>query len=291
MRDYIYKSVFIVVSVSCVFWGLGCIGPPSTAYYQPPPSAPALSSQERAEMTEERINALVDRGDEEYARENFFAAKDYYYRAMLAQSDPDPYVLASYAATLTRLEAFDNALEVFKMALAKDPDNEMIRKSIALCEGLIEEEAMGRQMFEVQRRIDQIQNLINLATSVRDLNRQVRRTVNAHNGGGVQRPAQYYSESGGGSDGGGSSGDCSMYKQRYENFKSKRDSEASSATDRHVSNVKKDATGDGSSPYSTGGATSGDRRLENQAKSNARSYQREMDRVAGEARRAGCPGF
>jgi len=207
MRDFTCKALIIVVSACCAVRMFGCAGTPSTAYYQPPPSAPALSGQERSEMTEERINGLIEMGDEEYARENYSAAKDYYYRAMLAQSDPDPYVLASYAATLSLLGAFDNALEVFKMALAKDPDNEMIRNNIAICEELIQEEVMNQQMFEMQRRMDQIQRLINVAVAVRDVNREVRKaasSVSAPSSGGVQRPAQ--SQGGGGGDGGGGGG-------------------------------------------------------------------------------------
>lgn len=185
MKSISKKNIIIAVSICNILFVSGCAGPPSVYNYQPPPSTPVMSSLERDVLDEGAIERLIASGDAEYARANYSAAKDFYYEAMLVQRDPDSYVLASYAATLAHLELFSNAIEIFRMALRKDPDNEMIMRNISICQEIIQEEAIEQQMFEVQRRLDQIQDLLNLAGTVRDLNREVRKTVRTYQSSGT----------------------------------------------------------------------------------------------------------
>jgi tetratricopeptide (TPR) repeat protein len=150
MEKFIGKFKFVATVACCAFFALGCLGTPTTAYHQAPLSVQALSNQERSDSAEDIVNSSVKRGDEEYAAGNFSAAKNSYYKAMLAQPDPDPYILASYAITLSQLGHFDNALEIFKMALAKYPDSEIIHENLALSRRLLAEQMEQKRALEME---------------------------------------------------------------------------------------------------------------------------------------------
>jgi len=136
-------SLFAAICTSLV---VGCsLGPPTVIQHKAPPSASIASSQNQ-------IDDFIRKGDEAYDNENFVAAKSYYYQAMIAQPNPTPYVLASYGLALSQLGNFDNAHEIFKMAEAKYPNNEVIRKGIAISNRIYEEQREQQRQMELARQ-------------------------------------------------------------------------------------------------------------------------------------------
>jgi len=160
MKIWLAFACFLIASC-------GHRSPPGAVLYSSQPPRPQYSTQQRGYLTEADIASLVQRGDAEYANGNFNAAKNYYYEVLLAVPNPNVYVLVSYGSSLTNLGLYENAIEIFNMALEKDPYNETARKNIAICRYFIGQEAESQRQFEQdQQRIkrENLQNLAGMAT-------------------------------------------------------------------------------------------------------------------------------
>ena len=131
-----------------------------------PPYRPIFSSQERANLTGEYIARIIQRGDEAYENENYTLAKDLYYEVILALSEPDVYVLNSYAVCLGNLGLYGNAITVFNMMLEIDPDNETTINNIAICRQFIAAQTEDQRQRELEQQRQQQENMQNLVASL-----------------------------------------------------------------------------------------------------------------------------
>ena len=95
-----------------------------------------------------------------------------------------------------------------------------------------------------------------------------------------------------GSSSEGGSSDCASFQRRYNELKAKRDKEAKSNAGREGTADGKNAVhrvkNAGGDPDLTGGATSGDYRVINESKKLIREYERQMEKIARDAKKAGC---
>jgi len=141
------------------------MAPPTTAYHQAPPSTSALLSQDQ-------IDDLIKRGDEEFNNDNYSAAKDYYYQAMTSQANPGPYILSAYALTISQLGNFDNAQAILKMAQKKYPGDKTIERSIQLSYRILEEQKERKRQLELERERERQEQLEFELEMAREKNRQ-----------------------------------------------------------------------------------------------------------------------
>jgi len=139
-------------------------GTDDAVYYQAP-SRPALSSQQRANLTEADIKQLIKRGDEEYAAGRYSAAKDFYYEVLLAAPN-NVDVLISYGACLAKLQAYENAIDIFNVALEKDPGNTTAKNNIAVCRQRLAEQSEAQRRLVLQQQQQQQENFNNLIASL-----------------------------------------------------------------------------------------------------------------------------
>jgi len=142
---------------------------PGAVLFSAPPPRPMLSTQQRGNLTESDIAFLIQRGDQEYANGNYFAAKNYYYEVLLAVPNPNVYVILSYGSCLLNLGLYENAIEIFNRALEKDPYNEYARKNIAICQYFIAKEFESQRQFQEDQERIKRENLQNLAGSFAEL--------------------------------------------------------------------------------------------------------------------------
>jgi len=164
----------ITVSTVCLIFALflitGCYtSPPGASIYSVPPSRPALSAQQRANLTAEDITRLIKRGDDEYDKGNFYTAKDFYYEVLVASPNPDAYVLVSYGDCLANLQYYENAIEIYNIALEKDPKNEFVMGNIALCREGIAVRTDEQRQAELEQQRQQQENINNLVASLNSL--------------------------------------------------------------------------------------------------------------------------
>jgi len=142
------------------------ITPPGEVLFYQPPSRPALSSQQRANLTDEDIKQLIKRGDEEYASGRYSDAKDIYYEVLLARPNPNVDVLISYGACLAKLQAYENAIDIFNVALEKDPGNVTAKGNIAVCRQRLAEQSETQRKLALQQQQQQRENFNNLIASL-----------------------------------------------------------------------------------------------------------------------------
>ena len=174
MKISAWMNIFPAMAMGGFLFVSGCSNAPSkTVYFYEQPSRPALSSQARENLTEADIDFLIQRGDEEYAGGNFSTAKDFYYEVLLAVPDPSVYVLVSYGACLGNLGLYENALEIFNIALEKEPDNETAKENIAICRQFIAKQTEEQRQFELEQQRQQRENMQNLIAAVNTLGEMV----------------------------------------------------------------------------------------------------------------------
>jgi tetratricopeptide (TPR) repeat protein len=150
----------------------GCYtSPPGEILFSQAPSRP--SSQQKQILTKEDIDNLIEKGDIEYENGRFSTAKDIYYRVLFAMPDPSVYVLVSYGACLANLQSYENAIDIFNIALKKDPDNEVIKENIAICRQYIARQTEEQRQFQLEQRRQQQENLNNLISSLNSLSSSV----------------------------------------------------------------------------------------------------------------------
>jgi len=165
---------------SCFSYRSGTEG---AAYYQPP-SRPALSSQQRENLTEADIKELIKRGDAEYAAGRYSAAKDIYYEVLLATPNPGVDVLISYGACLAKLQAYENAIDIFNVALEKDPGNATAKGNIAVCRQRLAEQSEAQRKLTLQQQQQQQENFNNLIANLNSASEFAGQVQNNRGGGG-----------------------------------------------------------------------------------------------------------
>jgi hypothetical protein len=176
----------ILISAVCLVWFLaaGCEPGGKVAYNQTFTRA-ALSREQRKNLTEADIRQLAEKGDQEYANDEYSAAMVYYREVLLAQPN-NVNVLVSYGACLGNLEAYDNAIAVFNVALEKEPGNQIAKENIAICQQQIAQQTEQQRQLRIQQERQQQENLNNLMASVGALSAQVQQMRQQQNksGGG-----------------------------------------------------------------------------------------------------------
>lgn len=197
------KKSRIVIPVSALWLSFVCFlitschssGSKDAAYYQPP-SRPAISNQQREELTEADIDLLVLKGDDAYEDGEYSLAQDYYYEALLAMPNPSTYVLVSYGASLANLQLYESAITMFNIALEKDSGNEVAKENIRICRQLIavqtaEQTAEQRRFAQEQqkRRQESINNVVaslnNLSTAIGNFQPQPSQSATGEQGQSV----------------------------------------------------------------------------------------------------------
>ncbi|MDR1507735.1 MAG: tetratricopeptide repeat protein [Treponema sp.] len=170
MKKNVWMKIFTGTALGGVLCAVGCTTASSSEmYYYQAPSRPMLSSQERENLTEADIDAIIQRGDEEYAKGNYSAAKDLYYEALLAAPESGAYVLVSYGSCLGNLGLYENAITIFNIALEKDPDNETAKENIAICRQQIARQTEAQRQFVLEQQRLQQENIQNLVAAVKSL--------------------------------------------------------------------------------------------------------------------------
>jgi tetratricopeptide (TPR) repeat protein len=175
-------KILPVIAMGGCFFVLGCSNAPSgMVYYYEQPSRPALSSQARENLTEADIDFIIQKGDEEYAKGNFSTAKDFYYEVLLAVSDPSVYVLVSYGACLGNLGLYENAVEIFNIALEKDHNNEVAKENIAICRQFIAKQTEEQRQFALEQQEQQRENMQNLMAALNSFGEMAQEYQNRKN--------------------------------------------------------------------------------------------------------------
>jgi len=250
------RTKLSLLAAICASLLLGCsVGPPSVINHKPPPSASVVSSQDGAGSREDQIDDLIRKGDEAYDNDNFAVAKSYYYQAMIAQSNPTPYVLATYALTLSQLGNFDNAQEIFKMAEAKYPNNDVIRKGIAMSNRILEEHMEQQRQLELarqqqlemerERKKQEYQETANKMREFGNALQDLSNAINAYQGGHQKSQSSSNATSYSGSQSNNSSKasssknnyNCASASKRYSSARSSAESACNRYIDDNSSNA------------------------------------------------------
>lgn len=143
------------------------------------------------------VDELIERGDAFYFQDDYANAREYYFRALMA--DPaNVDVLNYYAVTLINTHFYENALVILNIASQIDPYDENVRDNILLCRQLIAMRTEEQRLLELEAQQAQQEMFNNLAASLNSLSAslaQVQQNQNRNTGGGT----------------GGSSGDQSAF--------------------------------------------------------------------------------
>jgi tetratricopeptide (TPR) repeat protein len=168
MKICVWMNILTIMTMGLVLLVSGCVNPPSATevYYYQQPSRPILSSQERANLTEDDIVRMIQNGDKAYENGNYTLAKDLYYEVILALAEPNVYVLNSYAVCLVNLGLYENSLTIFNRVLEIDPYNETVRNNIAICRQFIAKQTAEQRQRELEAQRQQQENMQNLVTSL-----------------------------------------------------------------------------------------------------------------------------
>jgi len=270
------RTKFSLFTAICASLMLGCsVGPPSVVYHQAPPSASVASSQNQ-------IDDLIRKGDDAYDNENFVAAKSYYYQAMLAQSNPTPYVLASYGLALSQLGNFDNAQEIFKMAEAKYPNNEIIQKGIAISNRIFEEQMEQQRQMELEMKRQEAESTANKMREFGNALQDLADAVDAYQGGHQKSEsssnATSYSSNQGSNNNYNSSNASSSKRNNYNCANAYKKYDYARGSAESISKIYYDDP----EGHQYGGLV---------AKNNFKNAQANMRRIREEAQRNGCNGI
>jgi len=202
--------VFIVLGLACA----STITSPGTVYYESP-SRPALSSEQRKNLTEADIDLLIQKGDEAYENEKYSVAKDYYYEVLLAMPNPSVYVLVSYGACLANLQSYENAITMFNLALEKDPNNETAKENIRICRQLIAAQTAEQRRIEQEQERQQQENLNNIIASMNALSQSIAQNNQGQSGGSVSGGSQGQAKTLSGASSGGSNINTASMQSEY----------------------------------------------------------------------------
>jgi tetratricopeptide (TPR) repeat protein len=243
MKNCAWVNFLTLIGMGLFLLGSGCVNPPSATqvYNYQQPSRPILSSEERANLTDEDIDRIIQRGDDAYNQGNYMLAKNLYYEVMLALQEPDAYILNSYGVCLVNLGLYGNAITIFNMALEFDPNNETVIRNIAICRQNIAAQTEAQRQRELEEQRQQQENMQNLIASIGALANQINQQQNRS--GGIAGSSASYSGGGGGAETSASSssssssgsqrtGDWGNYQRQYN----QREKAVESALDNYKRN-------------------------------------------------------
>ena len=161
MENKTIKTVLFFAVSFFAFFIHGCAAAKPVSYYQ---SASGISEETR-NASPETIDAWVASGDRAYESGQFETARDFYYRAVMANSGRADAVV-SYGACLTNLGFYENAIQIYNIALRIDPYEPIANSNLELTQQLLAERTDQERTAELQWRQQQQDNLNNLIASL-----------------------------------------------------------------------------------------------------------------------------
>jgi tetratricopeptide (TPR) repeat protein len=157
------KTVFLVVFFFA-FFIYGCAVAKPVSYYQ----SISGNSAETGSVSPEAIDEWIASGHRAFENEQYETARDFYYRAMMADSGRVD-VLVSYGACLTNLGFYENAIQIYNIALSIDPYDYIANSNLALTRQFLAERTEQERNAELQWQQQQRENLNNLVASLNSL--------------------------------------------------------------------------------------------------------------------------
>jgi len=244
-------------------------------------------------LTDAQFAGLMEQGRRRYDGGDYKGAQKYFYQAAMGRPSSDD-ALIMYGSSLMGRRKSSRGPACFCYAAVQVlellGDNETAQEKIEIAldtKDAVENERRLYAQRKDQERQESAEKWARVADAMNATANVLNATVEAYNAANSSAGGGY-----GGQDdlGGGGSGNCSYWSSRYSQLQSMRNNDASSNATRKGHAAAKN-TLNSIDPGSYDAATSGDHRVINQSSKNIRGYQREMDKISRQARKAGCPGF
>jgi len=239
-------------------------------------------------ITESELAKLMERGREKYNNGNYKGAQKDFFKAAIGRPGSDDAVMMYGSSLMQRRYGSRGpfcfcvaASQVFELLI----DNEVAQSNIEIAmdtKDAVDEERRQWREMKARERQESAEKWEQVAATMNAVAGALDATAQAYNAGSGNAGTGQ-----GGSYGGGSSANCSSYQSRYDNAKSQRDGAALSNAGRKGSAKAKNILHD-IDPEKHDAASAGDHRLINSTNSNIRQYDRMMDKIARDARKAGC---